>query len=317
MSVAVICYDIININKYLYFYIMQNTTEQLIACLKALADLVRMRILSLCAHGECSVSELTKVVSQSQPRVSQHLKQLCEAGLLERFRDGQFVYYRVPMRGGQASMRRRLLTLLPEDDPVFDRDIVRLRELRGLPDPVPALAGEDADARRLHRALVALTLVAPLGDLLDIGCGHGRILKLLASRAQRAVGVDIDPGARQFARAELLLGGVENTSLRKGNMYELPFDDSEFDTIILDDVLGEADEPILAIWEARRLLKPGGRLLLLGTTDGGVAGQLESRFAEWCQATGMRLGPPRQIPQQEPRWLLAVATLADSESAAA
>jgi len=296
---------------------MQNTTEQLIACLKALADPVRMRIVSLCAHGECSVSELTKVVAQSQPRVSQHLKQLCEADLLERFRDGQFVYYRVPHRGGHASTRRHLLALLPEDESAFERDIERLRALRGIPDSVPALAGEDADARRLHRALVALTLVAPLGDLLDIGCGQGRILKLLASRAQRVVGVDIDPGARQFARAELLLGGVENASLRKGNMYELPFEDHEFDTIILDDVLGGADEPILAIWEARRLLKPGGRLLLLGATQGDVAGQLESRFAEWCQATGMRLAPPRQIPQQEPRWLLAVATATDSGSAAA
>lgn len=293
------------------------SSKQLIAQLKALADPVRMRIASLCAHGECSVSELTKVVSQSQPRVSQHLKQLCEADLLERFRDGQFVYYRVPMRGGHASTRRRLLALLPGDEPAFDRDIARLRELRGVPETVAALAGGDAEARRLHRALVALTVTAPLGDLLDIGCGQGRVLKLLASRAQRAVGVDIDPGARQFARAELLLGGVENASLRKGNMYELPFDDKDFDTIILDDVLGEADEPILAIWEARRLLRPGGRLLLLGATESGAVENLESRFAEWCQAAGLRLARPRQIPQRAPRWLLAVATPADSESAAA
>jgi ArsR family transcriptional regulator len=293
------------------------SSEQLLAQFKALADPVRMRIVSLCAHGECSVSELTKVMTQSQPRVSQHLKQLCEAGLLERFRDGHFVYYRVPMRGGHASTRRRLLALLPQDEPAFERDIERLRELRGVSDSVPAMAGEDADSRRLHRALVALTVTAPLGDLLDIGCGQGRILKLLASRAQRVVGVDIDPGARQFARAELLLGGVENASLRKGNMYELPFEDHEFDTIILDDVLGEADEPILALCEARRLLKPGGRLLLLASTDEGNTDSLESRFADLCQATELRLAPPRQIPRKEPRWLLAVATLADSKTVAA
>lgn len=296
---------------------MQNTTEQLVSCLKALADPVRMRIVSLCAHGECSVSELTRVVSQSQPRVSQHLKQLCDVELLERFRDGQFVYYRVPLRGGHASMRRRLLALLPDDEPVFDRDFERLRELRGVPDTVPALTAEDAGVRRLHRALVALTVAAPLGDLLDIGCGQGRILKLLASRAHRAVGVDIDPGARQFARAELLLAGVENGSLRKGNMYELPFADDEFDTVILDDVLGEADEPILAICEARRLLKAGGRLLLLAAVRDDDVAVLEARFASWCQATGMRLAPSRQIPQQEPRWLLAVAILADADTAAA
>lgn len=291
--------------------------EQLIAQFKALADPVRMRIVALCAHGECSVSELTRVLAQSQPRVSQHLKQLCDAGLLERFRDGQYVYYRVPLRGGHASARRRLLALLPDDEPAFDRDVDRLRELRGLPDTTPVIAADDDDSRRLHRALVELTVAAPLGDLLDVGSGQGRILKLLASRAHRAVGVDIDADARQLARAELLLAGVENVSLRNGSMYELPFADHEFDTVILDDVLVDADEPILALCEARRLLKPGGRLLLLAAVDDGNARPLESSFASWCRATGLRLAAPRQIPRLEPRWLLAVATLAGADSAAA
>jgi len=223
----------------------------------------------------------------------------------------------VPLRGGKAAARRQLLALIPGNEPAFERDMDRLRDLRAAQDTGAVLSAGDADARRLHRALVELTVAAPLGDLLDIGSGQGRILKLLASRAHRAVGVDIDPDARQYARAQLLLAGVENTSLRKGNMYDLPFDDHEFDTVILDDTLGEADEPILAICEARRLLKPGGRLLLLAAApDTGIA-ELESRFASWCQATGLRLAPPRHIPTGEPRWLLAVATLADSESAAA
>jgi ubiquinone/menaquinone biosynthesis C-methylase UbiE len=179
------------------------------------------------------------------------------------------------------------------------------------------IAADDDDSRRLHRALVELTVAAPLGDLLDVGSGQGRILKLLASRAHRAVGVDIDADARQLARAELLLAGVENVSLRKGSMYELPFADHEFDTVILDDVLVDADEPILALCEARRLLRPGGRLLLLAAVDDGNARPLESKFANWCQATGLRLAAPRQIPRLEPRWLLAVATLAGADSAAA
>lgn len=296
---------------------MQRATEQLLARLKALADPVRMRIVALCVHGECSVSELTQVLSLSQPRVSQHLKQLCAVDLLERFRDGQFAYYRVPQRGGNASERRRVLALFPEDEPAFDRDIERLRELRGIPDSLPAVTTDDAEVRRLHRALVALTVVAPLGDLLDIGSGQGRILKLLASRARRAVGVDIDADARQFARAELLLAGAENASLRKGSMYALPFEDREFDTVILDDTLGEADEPILAICEARRLLKPGGRLLLLASVDGTDPARLEAQFSDWCRAAGLRLAPPQRVPSSEPHWLLAVATPASAGMAAA
>ena len=293
------------------------SSKQLIAQFKALADPVRMRIAALCAHGECSVSELTRVLGQSQPRISQHLKQLCDAALLERFRDGQYVYYRVPLRGGQASVRRRLLALLPDNEPIFDRDVDRLRGLRGIPDAVPAIAADDAESRRLHRALVELTVAAPVGDLLDIGSGAGRILKLLASRAHRVVGVDIDADARQIARAELLLAGIENASLRKGNMYELPFEDHEFDTVILDDTLADADEPILALCEARRLVKQSGRLLILASVGSSGAESLEARFAEWCRVADLRLAPPRQIPRLEPRWLLAVATPANAGSAAA
>lgn len=296
---------------------MQIATEQLLTRLKALADPIRMRMVALCAHGECSVSELTHVLALSQPRASQHLKQLCDAALLERFRDGQFVYYRVRLRGENAAARRRLLSLLPADEPAFDRDIDRLRELRGVPVATRVVPGADAGARRLHRALVALTVAAPLGDLLDIGSGQGRILKLLASRSRRAVGVDIDADARQFARAELLLAGVENTSLRKGDMYALPFDDHEFDTVILDDTLGGADEPILAICEARRLLRPGGRLILLASVPDGDAGRLESFFAAWCRAAGLRLAPPQRVPPGAPSWLLAVATPADAGAEAA
>ena len=292
-------------------------SDQLISQFKALADPVRLRIVALCARAECSVSELTKVMSQSQPRISQHLKQLCEAQLLERYRDGHFVYYRMPMGGEQAASRRRLLTLLPEDEPLFEKDYGKLRQLRDIPATVSLPSSDDSTSRRLHRALVELTVAAPLGDLLDIGCGQGRVLKLLASRANRVIGVDIDSDARQLARAELLLAGVENYSLRKGNMYELPFADGEFDTVILDDVLGDADEPVLALCEAGRLLKPAGRLLILAATDDGDATFLENRFADWCQATGLRLSTPRHIPRNDPRWLLAVATPTDQETAVA
>jgi SAM-dependent methyltransferase len=293
---------------------MKYAAEQLVVHLKALADPARLRIVMLCAKGECSVSELTRVLGLSQPRVSQHLKQLCDAGLLERFRDGHFVYYRLMSGGQEEALRRKLLALIPADDPGYAADIERLRSLRG--------GGADVDEgatnnRSLHRALVALTVAAPVGDLVDIGCGHGRILKLLASRARRAVGVDIDSDARRLARAELLLAGLPNCTLRQGDMYRLPFGDSEFDTAILDDVLFEAERPTEAIAEAVRILRPGGRLLLLAATGQRDFRGHAARFASWCADSGLRLAPARPIPAMQPEWLLAVATKHDAKTAAA
>ena len=194
---------------------MESSTNRLLNQFKALGDPVRARLVMLCAAAECSVSELTRVSGLSQPRVSQHLKQLISAGLLERFRDGHFVYYRVPTNDPDVAARRRLLALLPDDEPEFARDLERLRQLRGGDAAENAMGEED---RQLHKALVELTVATSLGDLLDVGCGQGRLLKLLASRARRLVGVDIDPAARRLARADLLVAGLPNCSLRQGDM---------------------------------------------------------------------------------------------------
>lgn len=299
-------------HKYLYIY-MKPSTNNLLRQLKALSDSIKARIVALCAVAECSVSELTIVTGQSQPRISQHLRQLCEVHLLQRFRDGQFVYYCVPMKGADTLQRRRLLALLPDDEPQFEIDKKRLLELRAHDDPGLA---SDAD-RRLHRALVELTVSQPLGDLLDIGCGQGRLLKLLASRAHRVVGVDTDPAARRLARAEVLLAGLPNCTLRQGDMFDLPFADAEFDTIILDDVLTGADRPERALGEARRLLKAGGRILMLSSVGDNETADMRQKFTDWAAATGMRLARPRSIPGKNPDWLLAVATPADRAVAAA
>jgi ArsR family transcriptional regulator len=276
---------------------------------------VRLRIVALCSNGECSVSELTSVLSLSQPRVSQHLKQLCDAGLLERFRDGHFVYYRVATGGHDAASRRRILSLVPERDAYFEADIRALQELRMASNSTRN--DGDEPSRALHRALVALTVATPLGDLVDIGCGRGRVLKLLASRAQRAVGVDIDSDARHFARAELMLAGLPNCTLRQGDMYRLPFADGEFDTAILDDVLAESARPLSAIREAVRVTRPAGRLLMLQSVGADGADALNGRIARWCAEAGLRLAPARAIPSQRPDWLLAVATRQDAASVAA
>ena len=298
---------------------MLSQAEQLAAQFKALADPVRMRLVALCRQGECSVSELTQVVGLSQPRISQHLTRLCDAGILERFRDGQWVFYRVPARGDEPAARRRLLERIPDKDAVFQDDLARLQAHRGerVADSGADVGTERPGDRALHKALLELTVTAQLGDLLDVGCGRGRILKLLASRAHRAVGVDIDADARSLARAELMLAGLPNCSLRRGDMYRLPFGDADFDTIILDDVLADARDPVRVLTEARRLLRAGGRLFVLLAVSDRSPDELQSQLAAWSATAGLRLAPARLAPRIDPQWLVSVATVSDRQSAAA
>lgn len=297
---------------------MQARTESLLQRLKALGDLTRLRLVALCCQGECSVSELTEVLGQSQPRVSQQLKLLCDAGLLRRFRDGKRVFYRAPASGRQGEDLHRLFELIPVDDPLFVEDVNELRRLRGQASSEQSLDEETrAEDRAIHRALVELTVTTPVGDLLDVGCGRGSILKLLATRARRAVGVDIDAKARRLARAELLLAGLPNCSLRQGDMYRLPFDDAEFNTIILDDVLADATDPVRALKESSRLLKPGGRLFILQAVTAQAAAGIQQSLAEWSAAAALRLAPAHLVPAKKPVWLLSVATRVDSKEEAA
>ncbi len=283
--------------------------------MKALADPHRLRVFALCRQGEASVAEITDVMGQSQPRVSQHLKHLCAAGLLRGFRDGQRVYYRLPST--LSSGERRLIELIPVDDAEFVADSEHLRALRGESiDVRTSGSGRDGAARRaFHRALVEQTVTAPVGDLLDVGCGRGDVLKLLAARARRAVGVDIDKNARLAARAEVLLAGLSNCTLRQGDMYRLPFADESFDTIVLDDVLTAAKRPVAALREAGRLLRASGRMLVLVGVDDSSRLALGESLAIWCADAGLRVGLARPIPQTEPRWLLAVATPMNQKAA--
>lgn len=297
---------------------MQSTTSLLLQQLKSLGDITRLRLLALCRPGECSVSELTRVIGQSQPRISQQLKQLCEAGLLGRFRDGKRMFYRVPARNSAGTDVPRLLALIPDDDPLFIEDLKQLRQHRE--QRVDQAASDleiDQTDRAIYKALVELTVAAPIGDLLDVGCGRGSVLKLLASRARRAVGVDIDESARRLARAELMLAGLPNCSLRQGNMYRLPFTDAEFNTIILDDVLAEADDPVRALLESRRLLKKGGRLIILQAVNEATADSIQRSLAKWSAEAKFRLAPAHYVPSTRPTWFLSVARVADGENAAA
>lgn len=291
---------------------MNTENQRLLLQLRALAEPVRLRLVALCATGECAVSELTGITGLSQPRVSQHLKALCDAGLLARFRDGQFVFYRTATRGRDGSVLRQLLGLVADDE-VLAADSNALKAIRAADD-----GGDGAlEDRDLYRHLVELSVAAPLGELLDIGSGRGDLLKLLASRARRVVGVDIDPDARRRARAKLVTAGILNCTLRQGDMYHLPWSGGEFDTVILDDVLARAERPVDALSEAERMLKAGGRLIVISRVRPAGGADLAAELPNWCADAGLRLSLPKLIPANKPRWLLAVATRTAQTDAAA
>jgi ubiquinone/menaquinone biosynthesis C-methylase UbiE/DNA-binding transcriptional ArsR family regulator len=267
---------------------------------KAVAEPTRLRLLALCARGELTVSEVTEVVGQSQPRVSRHLKVLCAAGLLDRFREQTWVYYRIPLGGSGAELARGLLRLLPDDDPLLRLDRERLerilarraQRLRGrtLGDAVPTPAGVDA-------RIVDLMGGEALGDLLDIGTGTGRMLRLLGVAADTAVGIDISREMLVLARSNLYAAGLDHLSVRQGNMYQLRFADASFDTVTIDQVLYQAEQPAEVLCEAARVLRPGGRLLLVEflTGEGGRGSRppedapiTSARLVEWCEEAGLR-----------------------------
>ncbi len=241
--------------------------------LKAAAERTRLRLLAVCAGTELTVSEIARIVGQSQPRVSRHLKLLCNAGLLIRYREQNWVFYRAPRTGAGAALVSSLLELLPQSDGQLDLDRRRLEEVLDeraaaarrllaegrLENETVRVADEATVDARILKALTA----EEVGELLDIGTGGGRMLRLLGDRAHRAVGIDISRAMLMVARSNLHAAGLDHLLVRQGNMYQLRFPDCSFDTVTIDQVLYQAEAPSDVLREAARVLRPGGRLLLV------------------------------------------------------
>ncbi|MEQ5776728.1 metalloregulator ArsR/SmtB family transcription factor [Thalassospira sp. NFXS8] len=249
--------------------------DQVLAGLRAAAEATRLRLLAICAECELTVSEITQIIGQSQPRVSRHLKLLCEAGLLVRFREGTWVFYRTPHSGPGAELVTPVLRLLPENDETLSLDRTRLDQVKKQREQVAteyfrANAADWDTIRSLHidEAEVETALLSALGDLagkriLDIGTGTGRVLELLGKTAAEGVGVDMSREMLAVARARLQRAELANCLVRQADMYQLPYPDGTFDVITLHQVLHYAEKPETAIAEAARLLAPGGILLVV------------------------------------------------------
>ena len=245
--------------------------HKVLPILRALADPTRLRILSLVRRMELSVGELAEVLRQSQPRVSRHVKILAEAGLLERYKEGAWVFLRTG-RGGDAAPALAALDAWDVDASPSDIErlaAVRAERVAAAEAYFTAHADQWDRLRTLHvadeevEAAIAQALGdRPMGRLLDIGTGTGRMIELLGPTANDALGIDRSVDMLRVARAKIEAAGLPSAQVRQADMYALPVADGGADTVILHQVLHYAHEPAHAVREAARVLAPGGRLLI-------------------------------------------------------
>lgn len=247
------------------------TSDVLLAGLRAAGEETRLRIVALLAEGELSVSDLTDILGQSQPRISRHLKLLTEAGLVRRSREGAWAFFRLDETGVGGA----LAAWLDRADPVLAADRERLAAVRVMRADAAqgyfASVARDWDRlRSLHAPdeAVEAAVKAAAGEgrgeaLLDLGTGTGRMLQTIAPGFARAVGVDANHAMLAVARANLEKAGLSRVELRQGDIYALPFARGSFDLVIVHQVLHFLDDPGRAIREAAAMLSPGGRLIVV------------------------------------------------------
>jgi len=254
--------------------------ESLLTALRACAEPTRLRLLALAARGAFCVVEFTEILGQSQPRLSRHLRLLGEAGLLEREREGANVWFALPSAETEAgALARAVLARLPEEDLVLVAD--RRHAARVLAERARAASesfrrkGADWDEMRalelpaaaVEQALLDLLPAEGNGRLLDIGTGTGRMLELLAPRVSAALGVDASRAMLALARARLAKPGLSHCAVRLADMYRLPLQDAGYDLVMLQMVLHHAEDPASVLAEAARVLRPGGKLVVVDLAE--------------------------------------------------
>jgi len=249
--------------------------EALNGALKAAGEATRLRILALLAEAELTVSDLTDILRQSQPRISRHLRLLSEAGLINRFREGSWAFFRLSERGGSAEVARDLIARLDPADATITRDRARLTAVRNQRSAAAQAyftrhAPEWDRIRKLHvadeaveEAIVGALAGTEIRSLLDLGTGTGRMLELFGPRIERGLGLDLSLDMLALARARLDRAGLKHCSVRQGDIYNLALPKESFDAVVIHQVLHFLDDGARAIGEAARVLRPSGRLLVV------------------------------------------------------
>ncbi|MQX36691.1 metalloregulator ArsR/SmtB family transcription factor [Roseospira navarrensis] len=293
--------------------------DQVLGGLRAAGEETRLRLLALCARGELTVTDMVAILGLSQPRVSRHLKVMCESGLLERVREGAWVFYRLAARGPGGTVARAIVALLPAEDPVATRDRDRHNEiLRARAEAAQAYFRANAeqwdDVRRLHvdetrveQALMDLLPPESVRDLLDVGTGTGRMMTLYAPHIREGLGIDMSREMLAVARANLDQAGATHCQARLGDLYHLPCEDASRDAVTVHQVLHYVEHPAEAVRECARVLRPGGRLAVVDFAPHDLEdlrerhkhrrlGFSHDEVAGWCTDAGLDMVETRDLP---------------------
>jgi len=251
------------------------SSDQALAALRGAGEATRLRILALLAGAELNVRDLTQILAQSQPRISRHLKLMAEAGLITRFREGSWVFFRAADSGPEGALARAIVESLDASDLTLARDHARAEAVQkaraeAAQGYFKAYAAEWDSIRALHVAesQVEAAMDEALGEgpfafLVDLGTGTGRILELFGPRAAKALGFDLNHDMLAYARMKLERAGLSHAQVRHGDLYNVPLPDEAADAVVLHQVLHFLDDPAAAVAEAARVLKPGGKLLIV------------------------------------------------------
>jgi ubiquinone/menaquinone biosynthesis C-methylase UbiE/DNA-binding transcriptional ArsR family regulator len=297
------------------------TFDELSTMLKAAGEETRLRLLALVAEAELTVTELTEILRQSQPRISRHLRLLAESGLVVRFREGSWAFFRLAEHGDKADLARTLAAQLDPDDRMMARDRERLAAVRAARATAAQAyfrehAAEWDRIRRLHAADAAVEaeIQAALADrpfrsLLDLGTGTGRMLELLGPGLERGLGIDLSLDMLALARARLDRAGLRHCSVRHGDIYDLALPRDSFDVVIVHQVLHYLDDGARALREAARVLRPQGRLLVIDFAPHELEflrdehahrrlGFAEETVSQWLEQAGLDVINHRNVPPE-------------------
>lgn len=292
--------------------------ETLLDALRGVGETTRLRILALLSEAELTVTDLTDILRQSQPVVSRHLKVLNDAGVVERFREGSWAFFRLASGAPTAALVQSLVRHLDPADPVVTHDRERLMAVRTeranqAQEYFSNYAEEWDHLRSLHvpddkveQAIVDMVGSRAIPALLDIGTGTGRVLELLGPQANRGVGIDLSREMLAIARTKLAAAGLQQCGVQLGDLYDLPFAPNSFDVVVVHQILHLLDDASGAITEAARVLKPGGRLLVVDFAPHAIEvlrdqhahrrlGFASDTVSAWMTAAGLEVPTERTI----------------------